>query len=141
MLDTPAPGLARLEVLEGPTGRRKWPDSLKGRVVTETLEKGARVSEVARRHGLSPQAVTTWRRLARQGKLVLPAGEAADFAPIVVNDVAPAAGPGSREPMTDQNGPRRVLIEIEADGVIVRLPEDAAPARIADIVRILRRAR
>ena len=29
--------VSRLEVLEGPTGRRKWPDEVKARIVAETL--------------------------------------------------------------------------------------------------------
>jgi transposase len=42
---------------------------VKARIVLETHEPGAKVADVARRHGIAPQQVTTWRRLARQGKL------------------------------------------------------------------------
>ncbi len=62
--------VSRLEVLEGPTGRRKWPDEVKARIVSETLVEGARVCEVADRHGVAPQYLTTWRRLAREGRLI-----------------------------------------------------------------------
>ncbi|WP_091966414.1 transposase [Bradyrhizobium shewense] len=37
----------------------------KARIVEETLVPGAVVSEIARRHGLTPQQVFTWRRQAR----------------------------------------------------------------------------
>jgi len=40
----------RLEVIEGPTGRRSWPDDVKARIVLESFEAGARVNEVARRN-------------------------------------------------------------------------------------------
>lgn len=38
----------------------------KARIIAETLEAGAVVSEVARRHGLRPQQLFTWRREARK---------------------------------------------------------------------------
>src|SRR5665647_2914300 len=59
----------RLEVIEGPSGRRSWPDSLKAQIVRESLEPGVTVSEVARRHRMSPQHLTLWRRAAREGRL------------------------------------------------------------------------
>ena len=74
----------RLEVIAGPTGRRRWPDEVKGRIVAETLEPGARVNDVARRHGVQPQQVTAWRRLARLGKLVIPADGEVEFATLMV---------------------------------------------------------
>ena len=65
----------RLEVISGPTGRRRWPDEVKARIVAETLERGVRVKDVAERHGVQPQQVTAWRRLVRSGKLAIPAEE------------------------------------------------------------------
>ncbi|MBH5369901.1 transposase, partial [Bradyrhizobium sp. CNPSo 4016] len=56
----------RLEVITE-TGRRRWfSKDDKVRIVEETLVPGAVVSDVARRHGLTPQQVFTWRRQARQ---------------------------------------------------------------------------
>ena len=52
--------VSRIEVLEGPTGRRLCPDDLKARIVAESFEPGARVRDVAQRHG--------WRRsISRPG--------------------------------------------------------------------------
>lgn len=118
----------RLEVIAGPTGRRSWSEAAKARIVAESFEPGARVVDVARRHGLQPQQVTTWRREARRGKLALPADDAVDFAALVV-DEAPASAPSLDRP-----------IEIEAGGVIVRLAGDAPAARVAEIVAALRAA-
>ena len=77
-----------LEVLPvGGRGRRnrKWPDEVKARIVAETLAPGATVGEVARRHGLPANHVSSWRTLARQGRLVLPAPEdPVEFAALMV---------------------------------------------------------
>ena len=51
LLGEPLGNTTRLEVLEGPTGRRSWSDDVKGRIVAESFEPGARVVDVARRHG------------------------------------------------------------------------------------------
>ena len=64
----------RLEVIEKPTGRRSWPDAVKARIVRESFEAGVTVSEVARRHRISPQHLTLWRRAAREGQLLSFAG-------------------------------------------------------------------
>lgn len=42
-------GAFRIEVLDGPTGRRRWPDDLKARIVAESFQPGARVCDVAAR--------------------------------------------------------------------------------------------
>lgn len=65
----------RLEVLEGPSGRRTWSDDAKARIVMESYAPGAKVCDVARRHGMAPQHLSTWRGLAKKGKLVLPMPE------------------------------------------------------------------
>ncbi|XAZ21240.1 transposase (plasmid) [Sinorhizobium sp. B11] len=43
------------------------------------------MNEVAERHGLTPNHLSTWRTMARQGELVLPAPEeAVEFAAATV---------------------------------------------------------
>lgn len=112
-------------MIAGPTGRRRWPDEVKARIVAETLAPGVRVTDVARRHGVQPQQVTAWRRLARQGKLVIPADGEVEFATLMFE--APEAA-------TE----RTATVEIEVDGVVIRLPPDAPVERIGAIVRTLR---
>lgn len=45
----------RIELITGTGRRRRWSADDKARIVVESLKPGANVSEVARRHGLSPQ--------------------------------------------------------------------------------------
>ncbi len=90
------------EVL-GTERRRRWSLQDKLRIVEETMHPGMTVTEVARRHGLAPSVVFTWRRLAREGRL----GDAGPtFVPVEITPV-PAQVPSAASP------PRRTgLIEI-----------------------------
>ena len=118
----------RVEVIEGPSGRRAWPDEVKARIVRESLEPGATVSEVARRHRISPQQLTQWRRAARQARLPATVGcdaelGGASFVPVAVE--------------TDRREPVSVvtdLIVIEMNGMVLKLPALMAARRIAEIV-------
>ena len=65
-------GVSRIGVLDGPTGRRRWSDDLKARIVAERLLPAARVCDVAAKYRLIARHLSQWRGLARQGKLVLP---------------------------------------------------------------------
>ena len=77
--------LRNVEVIPGSPGRHRSPEELKGRIVAETLDAGATVAGVARRHGLNDNQLLGWRRVAREGRLVLSAADTvAEFAPLVV---------------------------------------------------------
>jgi transposase len=85
------------------------------------------VDEVAGRHGVSASHLSSWRTLARQGKLVLPAPkDAVEFAAMVV-----APSDGGRPP------PETTCPEIVVGAVTVRLEPGASAERIAAIVRAL----
>lgn len=73
----------RLEVLTGPERRRRYSASEKARLVAETLRPGACAARIARRHGLHPQQLYTWRRQARRGELALRDEDMPMFAPVV----------------------------------------------------------
>ena len=62
----PARSARRVEIINGIGGRRRWSVDDKAHIVEETLVPGAVVSEIARRHGLSPQQLFGWRRAARR---------------------------------------------------------------------------
>jgi transposase len=59
----------RIEVITSVQRRRRWSASEKVRMVEETFEPGMTVSLVARRHGVAPNQLFTWRRLVAQGAL------------------------------------------------------------------------
>jgi transposase len=59
----------RVEIRSGVGRRRRWSDAEKGRIVAESFAAGAVVSEVARRHEISPQHLFAWRKAARAGQL------------------------------------------------------------------------
>jgi transposase len=59
----------RVEVITSVQRRRRWTTEEKLRIVEETHLPGNTVSLVARRHGIAPNQLFTWRRLMTQGAL------------------------------------------------------------------------
>jgi transposase len=55
----------RFEVFTGAGRRRDWSDEEKRQIVAESHSGEMSVSAVARRHGLSPGQLFTWRRQSR----------------------------------------------------------------------------
>lgn len=109
---------------------RQWPDEVKARIVAETLRPGATISEVAERHGLKPNYISSWRTLARRGRLVLPAPEdAVEFATLMVAPVDEALAAAERAASA---GP-----EVMMGSVTIRLEPGASAARIASVVHAL----
>ncbi|MBY2905738.1 IS66-like element accessory protein TnpA [Rhizobium leguminosarum] len=107
---------------------RQWPDDVKAQIVSESLRPGVTVNEVAERHGMKANHLSSWRTLARQGKLVVPEPEdAVEFAAMVVEMPAP-------KPSTAKAVSRA---EIVVGPVTIRLEEGASAARIAAIARAL----
>lgn len=143
-IDTDAKGFRRVEVLTGPTRRRRWSATEKARIVTETLVPGASVSEVARRWQVSSQQVFTWRREARAGHLVLPVeamvSGAPDFVPIVAEEV-PASRieeeVGTAAERMAKPSPRP-CIEIRLAGAVIRVMGGTDRVLLADVLRALR---
>ncbi|WFU06675.1 IS3 family transposase (plasmid) [Rhizobium sp. CB3171] len=64
-----------MEVLSGPERRRRWSTAEKLAIIHETYEADATVSIVARRHGIQPNQLFAWRKLASQGALTATAAE------------------------------------------------------------------
>ena len=112
-------------------GRRRWPDDLKARIVAETLEPGVAVRDVAERYGVGANRISEWRRLAKDGKLTLPAAVGpAEFAPLMLSDEeSPSSWPATTPT------PGAPSIEIMIGEVSICLDAGTSAARIAEIVR------
>ncbi len=146
-METTKEFLIRLGVGYAANGKRSWPDEVKARIVAETLLPGATVNAVAGRYDIRPNHLSSWRRQAREGKLVLPPLPAQDeeavFAPLVVLDEAPVSPMVS--PPVLQSGdetpvggmPVSEAIEIVAGSVLVKLGGSTSASRIAGIVHAL----
>jgi transposase len=127
-------GFRRIEILTGPSRRRRWSAEEKGRIVAETLEPGARVSEVARRWQVCPQQVFGWRCQARQAAAAEPSKPSAvqtrNFVPIV-SERAPAAA-AVRQPVAAP------VIKVELAGAVVHISELGDGVALAAVLRAIR---
>lgn len=93
-------GVSRLEVIEGPSGRRRRTKAERARIAAESMMPGMKVADVARKHGTTRWQIYDWRKQIRKGNLVVPESVASlpVFAELVVDDGSaetPAAVAGS----------------------------------------------
>ena len=93
-------GVSRLEVIGGPSGRRRRTKAERARIAAESMMPGVTVADTARKHGTTRWQIYDWRKQIRKGNLVVPESVAAlpSFAELVVDDSATeasAAVPGS----------------------------------------------
>jgi transposase len=149
----------RLELITGTGRRRRWSSDDKVRIVVESLEPGATVSEVARRHGLSPQQLFAWRREARcvsgqppevAAALAAPAVDCkasrelpdpprpAGSTPAFAQVVVAASSPASASPAP--KGKVQGAIEIVIGDASVRVIGQVATEAITAALRAVRRA-
>ena len=115
--------LRPLEVHAG-GGRRRWTDEQKARIVAESFAPGAVVAEVARRHEIMPQHLTTWRAAARRGELVLPADDDLAFAPVVLSDAPQAEGVGG--------------LEVRIGDAVIRVDRGSDLGLLRDVIQALK---
>lgn len=123
-------GFRRIEVLTGPSRRRRWSREEKARIIAETLASGARVSEVARRWQVCPQQVFGWRREARGAATqahATPGPASRAFVPIVT-EASPSASASSAGS----------AIEIRIAGAVVRALPGTDPALLTAVLRAVR---
>ena len=135
----PSRAVRRLEVITGAGGRRRWSTAEKARILDEVLAPGAVVSEVARRHGMTPQHLFTWRRQARRALAEPPQTSSVAFVPAVIE--LPPPEPAAAAPQRRQRARRRrsaAGIELEVGGVVVRGGPGASEAAITAVIRALR---
>jgi transposase len=138
----------RIEIFTGAGRRRSWPASVKAEIVAESEREGETVCAVARRHGLTPQQLFAWRREARRRRVAV-AGASAPaltFVPVVSEAGTspstpqktrgkPRSAPGSRA------AARKIAVEIEVDGAVVRVRHGADARTVGAVLEALKLAR
>jgi transposase len=127
----------RFEIFTGAGRRREWSDEAKARIMAESYTGFESVSDVARRHGLRPSQLFTWRRDARK------AMEAAEpvFVPAII-EPAPAAVVPVRPVRRRARQPRADgMVELEIDGVAVKIGRGADADVIAAVIDALKVSR
>ena len=100
----------RIDVVTGPTGRRRWPEHVKAAIVLETYRDGVSVADVARRHEISAPQLHAWRRAARDGLLPMPEDDALAFLPVSVSDSAGGASDDTAGALTVEIGDVCILV-------------------------------
>jgi transposase len=126
-------GVSRLEVIEGPTGRRRRTKAERARIAAESLVPGASVTDVAQRHGTTRWQVYDWRKKLRAGQLVVPEHVAAlpMFAELVV-EAAAAEMPAETEVTAG--------VEIVVGDVVIRVGAYADEVLLTRSIRAARTA-
>ena len=128
------PVARRIEVFTGAGRRRRWSPEIKAQIVAESYARS--VGEVADQYGLAKTQLFTWRREAKPPceARVEPA-----FAPVVLEQLAFPAGTASSPRKTRRAG--RGGIELEIDGVVVRVDRGAESKTVSAVIRALKAGR
>ena len=128
----------RFEVFTGEGRRRRFSAVEKATIVAESYEDGVSVCGVARRHGLRSTQLFTWRREARARLHAAP--EPPLFVPAIVAPPVTKAAAAPERPTKPARRRRSAPagIELEVDGVVVRVGRDAGAAAIAAVIGALK---
>jgi transposase len=123
----------RVEVITGGRRRQNWTPDEKARIVTESLEPEANISEVARRNGVSRGLLNVWRRQARE----LAMAPEAMFAAVRLER---AAGLREKAPVpTEETTPTSSGgIEVEIGDATIRVPRGVDRTTLDAVIAALR---
>lgn len=139
-------GAQRFEIFTGAGKRREWPPEVKASIVAECYSGREGVSAVARRYGLDPSQVYAWRRelrkqLEAEGVILPPAEpEVAAFVPAVIEPSVVADPAPKRRPRRRRRA-MGAAVELEIDGVAVKIGHGADAGTIAAVIEALRAPR
>jgi transposase len=123
----------RIEVITGGgERRRRWSDDEKAEAVEESLRPGVVISQVARRRGLTPQQLFTWRREARQKV----GSDGVPFTPVIVETLEAAPATLMSESMAVSVRPH--TIELDIDGASVWIWREADVGMVTAIIDALK---
>lgn len=127
--------VSRLELIEGPSGRRLRTKAERARIAAESLVPGASVTDVAQRHGTTRWQIYDWRRKLRTGQLVVPESVAAlpMFAELVIEGAAVGAEMPAEAVVA-------AGVEIVVGDVVIRVGADADEVLLTRAIRAARAA-
>ena len=134
----------RFEVFTGAGRRRVWTADDKAMIVADSFSGRETVCAVARRHGLSPSQLFAWRRLMRRDvadpalPLFVPAVIAASALPAVSTAVAAST---TRRRRLRRSPGGATAVELEIDGVAVKIARGADARVIAAVIDALKATR
>ncbi len=123
-----------VEIITGRERRRRWGSEEKLRIVAETQERGARVSEVAARHDVYPSLLHYWRRQVREGRLGVLAPPR--FVPVRLAEPVPLATDVSR-PINERHAAEPIEIVLP-DGCRLRFGNEVSLATLRRVLTVLR---
>jgi transposase len=138
----------RVEVITGQRRRRRWTAEEKARIVRESFEADANISEVARRHGVARGLLTVWRRqfaAAARGKVP-------SFVPVQIDAEESSRGavseldcaPPAQTRLLEKASPPAKLvgvIEIEVSGARIRVAPGVELTTLSMVLSVLRGGR
>ncbi len=131
----------RVEVITGHRRRQNWPAQEKARIVMESLDPEANISEVARRNGVSRGLLTVWRRQARELGMA-PAPSAMFAAVRIENDADQSDDALGRAIPTDKSVvTASSAIEVEIGDATIRVPLGVDFGTLDAVITALRGAR
>ena len=104
--------LQRVEVITGVERRRNWSEHEKLSIVAESMADGVVISDVARRHGLSPQQLFGWRSQFKARAAEFMEQRAPAFAPAIVDQREPLAHTPAQpfEPLSEPSSSIEVTV-------------------------------
>ena len=111
----------RIEVFTGAGRRREWSAEQKAAILAESYAGTSSVCDVARRHGLTPTQLFTWRRAARD-QAAAAADQNPEFVPAIIE--APISAPKEEQAAVEAEP----LIGFDLDGASVWVAPVRTPA-------------
>lgn len=122
--------MEQIQVITGAERRRRYTDEEKEAIVSESLQPGASVSAVARRHDVTPSLLFKWRKKFLESEASETRGGALAQPPSQFVRVAS----GHPEP---DGCAGEIYIHIR-DDLVIELPASIAARRLSELVEALR---
>ena len=130
----------RIEVITGQSRRRRWTAEEKARIVAESFETDANISEVARRNGVARGLLTAWRhRFATAARSTVPS-----FVPVQIDAEESSRGTArelDRAPPAQTRLLEKASRRVEVSGARIRVEPGVELTTLATVLSTLRGGR